>query len=620
MEVENRTDKTVWLGLYSLTDTLYAATTFPWGSRKRLNPHAQGTFSPHGQRQQIVFWNQAALGTMLASPKSVFTSGAATIAHDQHGFFVYNHLGDAVPMDKINQFVVLMLENRSFDNLLGWLYERTSNQPPLNIPQPAGKPYYLGLSQGGYWNTREADRHDTAPAAERIYVRHGASSNDKPNPNPSEVCPSFVEQMFGTETPATEQQPNMWGFVQNYAKVRVNAFNPKWTCAPPLDRPNPDVAGIMDCYTPDQVPVLSQLATSYAVCDRWFGSVPCETFPNRSFVHAGTSFGRLNMCDQKYDDCCVPNVFVYAGKRTIFDVLDELGVRWGLYQEAAVLGTLVSIQFWTIAQKLRRAADHLEALPKDLISSRPPEYIFIEPGYVVEGSDQHPPSTLTRGEALIKRVYEIVSQSPTWYRTLLIITYDEHGGCYDHVSPPHAPRPDNAAPQFEVGKLDPFTIYGPRVPAVVVSPFIKPGTVFRGTPGSDYDHTSILASLRDWIFRDGRDLLGNNERIRKAPVVWPVLTLGSARTDRPLGVAVGQAAPFISQAPTDHGLTILAMAEAQRELVAEATSGSDSPSGDWQTRFHQLAQTRRDELMTSARSGVFPEGIAVADPPSAADQ
>jgi phospholipase C len=126
-----------------------------------------------------------------------------------------------------------------------------------------------------------------------------------------------------------------------------------------------------------------------------------------------------------------------------------------------------------------------------------------------------------------------------------VITYDEHGGCYDHLAPPRtATAPDNSTPQFatSVGTLrgwfqltwNPFTQWGVRVPTVLVSPYIEEGTVFRAPPGVEYDHTSILATLRDWIFRGGRTgpfLV--SERVRLAPTLWPVLTRSTPRTDLP---------------------------------------------------------------------------------------
>lgn len=618
MQVANRTNRTLWIGLYTLADAIYGFTTFPWGVREQIHPNSTVTVNPSGARQQIIFWDVPVLGTMVTKPKSIVTS-EATVAEDSHGCFVYNRLGPPTPIDKIDHLAVLVLENRSFDNLLGWLYSDSGNVPPRNVPAShTGTPYFLGLTELAYWNTNPASIHNTAPISDRVYARKGTTSAHKPDPNPGEVCPSFVEQMYGTSAPAANQKPNMWGFLQNYAKVKTNWMDDPCTYPqlPPL--PNPDPNGIMECYTPDQVPVLSQLAKSYAVCDRWFGPLPCETFPSRSFLHAGTSFGRLNGCDQEYEDCCIPNVFVYAGKPTIFDALDLAGVHWAVYQKALVVGTLLSTQFWSLYQKQHRGAFHLEDLAGHLSSARPPQYIFIEPGYGLEASDQHPPRSLVNGESLISDVYHILRTSPTWWRTMLVITYDEHGGCYDHVPPPSAPRPDQSKLQFAVGGLDPYTVYGPRVPAVLVSPYIEPGTVLRGQPGAEFDHTSVLASIRDWMFPGKPDLLGPNERIRTAATFWSVLTLADARQDEPpVPTATDLASQLEAAGPLDsHGVRILALLEGDRRLLSQSEAPTANSEVGSVAHRAALMQAAREELEQTLRQSDAGEQQSSQQPPT----
>ncbi len=214
---------------------------------------------------------EGGFGSKLASAKVMFASGVS-IASDANGTYVYNHLGEPTPIDKIDDVFVLVLENRSLDNLLGWLYA-PGNKPARNIPAAVGEPTFDGLVEGAYWNTPIAAEHDTAPETDRIYAGKVVGSDRKPDPDPREACSSFVEQMFGTDSPPAGAVPNMWGFVQNYAGVSGNT----------------DIPGIMELHT-GRGPVLSWLAKTYAVSDRWFGSLPCQTWPNRSFIHAGTSF------------------------------------------------------------------------------------------------------------------------------------------------------------------------------------------------------------------------------------------------------------------------------------------------------------------------------------------
>jgi phospholipase C len=532
MKIVNHTSRTIYLGVYTETDLLY---TFTWrfvGARQKVGPNQTYEWDTgNAYRVQVIIWNTAMLGTqaanILAGPRTLFTARGASFAEDANGLYLYNHLEGPRTMDKIEHVFVLMLENRSFDNLLGWLYADRNNQPNVNIPAQ-NPPRYDGLVENAYWNTEVADAHDR-PDARRIYARKGATSLTKPDPNPPEVCPRFIEQMFGTEAPSRQSQPNMWGFVQAYGTITK------------------DLDGIMECYTPDQLPWLSTIAKQYAVCDRWFGSAPCETFPNRAFVHAGSSFGRLNNMNGKYNEGdrfpdVVPNFVGYSTARTIFDVLEGNSLPYAIISVIPFM-TQVGFQFFPVDKKVLRSQfsysiAELQGLIDPGAVARPniinastvrqlPRYIFIEPDFIK--GDQHPPHDVRIGDAFIQLVYKIIQSSPVWHKSMLIITYDEHGGCYDHVPPPTAVPPDNTPLQFPVGDINPFAWYGPRVPTVVVSPYIEPGTVFRG-PGIPYDHTSILASLRDWIFgTDAGDSFFHNPRIQNAPTLWGLLTRSIAR-------------------------------------------------------------------------------------------
>jgi len=576
VEISNRTDNDVWLGLYNLYDTTYWATIFSWGARKKIESGGTLSVDVSAVKIKVIFWDSGALGSMLAAPKALFTS-AVSVASDASGTYVYNHQGAPGPIDKIDHVVVLVLENRSFDNLLGWLYA-PGNQPSRNIPS-LGSPTYAGLTEGTYWNTPVAMEHDTAPESARVYAGKVSGSDRVPDPDPSEVCSSFVEGMFGTKAPAAGAVPNMWGFLQNYT---ITAGS--------------DKAGqIMNSYTPDDVPVLSWLAKSYAVCDRWFGPLPAQTWPSRSFLHAGTSFGRLNNCNPADQEDCIPNFNVYAGQRTIFDVLDEQSLRWLVVQDAFMVGTLISTQFWTIPQKMQRIARPFDLLGRALASDEPPQYVFIEPSYGADPNDMHPPHKISSGETLLRKVYEVVSTSPVWNKTALIITFDEHGGCYDHIVPPPAIAPDDSVAQFAVGSLEPFKQHGPRVPAIVVSPYIEAGTVFRGVDGAEYDHTSILASLRDWIFAGKPDILGPNPRIAAAPTIWDVLTRDTPRGPETPPAVAAELRPDQPAVLLTAQLADIALSEAERQLVDEAALGNGSVP-DWQGRMAQLADAVLAEL------------------------
>jgi phospholipase C len=338
-------------------------------------------------------------------------------------------------------------------------------------------------------------------------------------------------QLFGTSSPQPGQVPNMKGFVADYASVVAGS--------------TVDARSIMQCYSPDQVPVLSALARSYAVCDRWFASAPCQTWPNRAFVHAGTSCGRVNNLDSIPDSDQPPDP-KYYDVPTIFNVLEELNIPWRVYTDNSIptLPSLTRYQFadrlWPIKFGSRFCS--FGTFKDDSKNGSLPAYSFVEPAFVSvlgqKASDQHPPHDVSTGEAFLYEVWQAVRTGARWNETLLLITYDEHGGCYDHVSPPAATPPgDGFATQAGYSFM--FDRYGVRVPAVVVCPWVEQGTVFRANAGGrEFDHTSILATLRDWLDLNGAAATAQtpwltSRRIRDAPTLGAVLTLNAARTDTP---------------------------------------------------------------------------------------
>jgi phospholipase C len=357
----------------------------------------------------------------------------------------------ASSLSKIEHVVVLMLENRSFDNVLGRLYPKSDLFDGLSgaesNPGPDGQPVLVNNISGA---TTE--------------------SQSIPDPDPGELWTDMNEQIFGTPTPLPSSVPTMGGFVKNYQSQThrpANEYDPKQ---------------IMHYFTPEQVPVISQLARQFAVCDRWFASAPCQTWPNRFFLHTGTANGFENNS---------PPHFPYT-MPTIFNRFDDAGIKngWKVYFDG-IPQTLALSKLW---RSIRRFERYDRGFLKDAKAGTLPAYAFIEPKYFpvrAMPSDQHPPGDITSGEQLIAEVYNALRNGPKWKSTLLIIIYDEHGGCYDHVAPPAAasPGPLPSAP-FN------FDRYGVRVPAVIVSPFVKQGTVLRPPAATPYDHTSVIATLR----------------------------------------------------------------------------------------------------------------------------
>jgi len=425
------------------------------------------------------------------------------------------------PLDQIEHIIVLMLENRSFDNLLGWLYDPNGNRPPFNQPPPDNFDglYGKNLSNPG-------------PNGSSVPVGKGSILTD-PNPDPGEGYEEAYSQLYDVPAPLLAdvppdppQPPAMQGFVSNYAaqsKVISSGTDPSL---------------IMNCFTPAAVPVISSLAYYYGVCDHWFASIPTETYCNRSYVHAGTSSGYVN--NKGGDDFLFDN-----DTTTIFNLLEESQRSWKIYHGSWLITSLALLtqkKLWPYALDPNHFG-HVSDFIKD--AKRPgglPSYAFIEPIYLdslVWGpeNDMHPeanpfefygPSNIEQGEKLLSEVYQAVRTSPDWHKTMLIITFDEHGGCYDHVPPPPAEPPDHVViPSDQPGGSGfRFNRLGVRVPAIIVSPFTKGQTVINEV----FDHTSILRTVVE-RFELPKEQLGKREA--KAQDLSCALNLRQARTDHP---------------------------------------------------------------------------------------
>jgi phospholipase C len=415
----------------------------------------------------------------------------------------------------VEHIVVLMLENRSFDHMLGYLYASAGNV------SPAGHPYD-GLtgaeSNPGAGGTPVAV-FPVKPATPNAYFMPGA--------DPGEGFAATNDQLYGSTAGPTApgQAARCQGFVKDYAYTLAWESKSGWSILP-----GTTASDIMGCFTPQALPVLSAVARGYAVCDAWFASAPTETMPNRAFACAGTSQGHM---DDKTKAFTSPS---------IFGLLESHGIGWSIYGYDAE--PLTKHNF---PDTVNAAASHF-GLFKDFRAAAAagtlPAFTFLEPSWASTGNSQHPNYDVALGEQLIHDVYEALRAGPGWNQTLLVLTYDEHGGCYDHVSPPWgATPPDNTAGEFGFA----FDRFGARVPAVLISPLIAPGTVYRVPAGSvPLDHTSILKTIEQrW------SLPSLTARDAAAPGFGDVLTLTDPRTDDVLaGVTVpvsGSAGPSAGQ-------------------------------------------------------------------------
>jgi phospholipase C len=438
----------------------------------------------------------------------------------------------------IKHVVVLMLENRSFDNMLGWLY---ADEAPNNKPPHGQK--FEGLTTD-LWNPLDNLDNDGIPFIEKVSittnggvkkVRGKVVDNPVdftlPNPDPGEGFKDTNHQLYlKYDVPLQYPVPPLNnGFVQNYQNAMIYgtyAFGGKPT----------DPRSIMACYTPKQTPVLSELARSFAVCDHYHCSVPSQTLPNRDFMHAATSTGHVNngpnaLCDAK----------------TIFNqIQDEIDagrkdLSWGIFgnnnftDKKDIAGKFEGDHFSLTRLIMTQLHDAkydknfgtLDDFKTKCEKAELPSYSFLEPDYGGENqNDQHPPTDIRRGEKLIADIYNMVKATPSFENTLLIITYDEHGGCYDHVPPPNGaknPYADQRAGQQ--GFL--FNRFGVRVPCVVINPFIVKGLIPRPAGFTPFDHTSIIKTIQTCF-----NLKGNlTERDKAAPDFSCMLTLTEPRKD-----------------------------------------------------------------------------------------
>ncbi|KAL6841630.1 hypothetical protein ACP4OV_028569 [Aristida adscensionis] len=399
--------------------------------------------------------------------------------------------------DKIKTVVVLVQENRSFDHMLGWM---KSLNPEID-----------GVT-GAELN------HAVAGDASSPAVRFGDGS-EYVDPDPGHSFQAIYEQVYGdpytwgVTAPATKpgvEVPPMSGFVQQAEKERAGMSR-----------------NVMNGFRPDAVPVYRELVREFAVCDRWFASVPTSTQPNRMFVHSATSHGLVSN-DKKTLRAGLP-------QRTIFDALHDAGHSFGIYYQfpPAVLlyRNMRQLKYWG-----KYHAYDID-FKRHCREGKLPNYVVIEQRYLdlklFPGNDDHPSHDIANGQRLVKEVYEALRSSPQWHETLLVITYDEHGGFFDHVPTPIAgvPSPDGIVSAGPVSFA--FDRLGVRVPALFISPWIEPGTVLHRPSGpeptSQYEHSSIPATVKK-IFNLGEFL---TKRDAWAGTFETVLTRATPRTDCP---------------------------------------------------------------------------------------
>jgi phospholipase C len=437
-------------------------------------------------------------------------------------------------LSNIDHIVVCMFENRSLDNMLGFLYT-PSDLPKQNIP-PQNPPTFDGLAFGGPWTNPDSDGTDVPASMPTTQWPTAMNKHVVPSPDPGEPFDDVREQIG--------DPPKMKGFIANYANQKD---------VTPENRRQ-----IMQSYSPAQLPVLSTLARAFAVSDEWFCSMPTQTWPNRSFAHTGSSDG--NVINKPYIPYDINTIF------TTLNAIDGGRVSWRVYHDTIYTPSLTRIQFLKHLflpgfERFDRFLDRCNAPANAPASMKLPAYSFIEPRFIAErmivkvhhSEDYHPPHNILHAEAFLASVYNAVKTSPYRDRILLLITFDEHGGTYDHVVPKSGAKPPAPKPVAKNGFR--YDMFGVRVPTIIVSSYVQPGTVFRSETGVPYDHTSILATLRDWQQIPPAEFMQflPSPRIAAAPTFDGVLTESTVTATWPDVTPPGAAI-----APSAAGLEALA--------------------------------------------------------------
>jgi len=400
-------------------------------------------------------------------------------------------------LDNLKHIVVLMMENRSFDHMLGSL---TAVNPQID-----------GITAG-------QSNPDTTGAA--VQPQPLAEFQGQLDPDPDHHFPAVDLQIFGGNT-IPGRAANMQGFVKSYFNQQQDVGHSQ---------------KIMYYFAQNQLPVLTTLALEFAVFNRWFASIPGPTICNRAFAHYGTSFGRVDM----------DLLYVNEPFQSIYSRLINANPKHTakLYYYDTTSSTM---EITNLLQNQPELFGSYQQFLSDCSSGNLPDYSFVEPNYSDHdsdageevASDQHPDHNIQAGELFIASVYNAIKSSPLWPNTALLVVYDEHGGIYDHVVPPVCTPDQFTATANDTGTGMPFAFdrLGVRVPAILISPWIPAGTVVNRV----FDHASIPATITKFLLGDysPRSPRETSADVFIEPNVAPVdatrnlLSLDTMRTDCP---------------------------------------------------------------------------------------
>lgn len=448
----------------------------------------------------------------------------------------------ATGIARVRHIVVLMQENRSADTYFGQL--NAEGQPAYKREPMKGNPNPLGPGT--------------------IVPFH------KPN-----LCESADLNHSWNGTHEEWNNGAMNGFTAANDSSSENA-----------DPADPSGSRAMGYYDQRDLPFYYSLYNTFATGDRYFASVLSQTFPNRFYLLAGTSFGHIR------NDSPPPGGFRV---KTIFDLLGVAHISWRIYDSQFAFGALFSY-----VQKHMGHVFNISQYYADAASGNLPQVAFVDPIFAAAPNtetDEHPPSNVQVGQAFAYNVIDSLEHSPNWKTSALFLTYDEHGGFYDHVAPPAAVPPDDIPPMLQPGDtVAGFDHYGIRVPIVVVSPFSKAHFVSHVV----HDHTSILKFIET---RYGLPPL--TARDASANPMLELFNFNSPAFDVPPSFAAPSVTPCDTTPPTTSVLAPSFNSTVSGKRVVLVAAAADRTDGVNNVEFRLTGGALHDSLVGTAAHTLF---------------
>eukprot|EP01084_Bolivina_argentea_P310419 537163_1 len=401
---------------------------------------------------------------------------------------------------KIKHVVALMLENRAFDHMMGFM---RANRSDINgcIPE-------IGINCSNPVDPSQPTKNLVYVSPDAVYIQPG---------DPDHSVDGTTFEIFGTNSygnNAILYPAPMNGFVKSYSSHEHIK--------------NDSGEFIMKCFEPSNVPIITTLANEFAVFDNWFADIPGPTEPNRIMSMRGHTDGMAKNA--------VARLLLGFGGENIFSMLDKYGPSndsWAVFFRDGPSPLFLEYP------RLHPLRFHfMEDFYKMVENNSLPTFTWIDPAYLElsrlePATDQHPDHDVTKGEKLMKDIYESLRKSDIWEETLFLIFYDEHGGFFDHVTPPSCPNPDgknstDIKPSFDFKRL------GLRIPAILISPYIEKGSTSPKHPiegESQYCHSSLIHTMRQEFAPNSPSL---SKREEWSLTFEDVINLDKPRTDCPM--------------------------------------------------------------------------------------